>query len=852
MLRMNCYGFMAITVIVCLFTFSLSFKIIGADELYENDACKMSDGSDGTCRPSPMCEWFVTNVARKKLIPYRSVVRCGFNRDDEIICCPVVPMVKATTDNSLGSRDSARKSVIACRNFQSSAHLAIHIVGGEEADDGETPFIAALGYEGNDVGPSGYSWECGASLISYRFLLTAAHCIKPHYRPVIARMGTLKLEHSEHPDGIQDSKLKAFISHPEYTGKSKYNDIALIEVATPFKYDDNVKRACLHTATQDLPPSQTLTASGWGLTNTDESRSNVLLKVQLKSVPIDKCDKDYRAQLGSYGGKLSAGVTRTQYCAIGTRTKDGRIGDTCQGDSGGPLHYSKDDRFHLVGVTSFGLGCGGAASIYTRVAAFVDWIEPIVWPNSAQLPDPVEQRRAPPNNIEAYYLNTKSDASLLFLLSLRLFVLPRRSRTCILVEKRKTATGFVRKSVGLGLDWNCREYLKKFFSSHFTVNRKWKTDPEVEKPIIQTMTFARSLRLHLVAVLIATHLLLVSSQQRFLDEDDECTLRDGTTGICTKVFDCAWYNETVFKQKQYNQRVGCTFYNNIEIICCKVEESEPLPVGARVELACNKLPTGGNRLIFHVIGGEEAEPGEFPFMAALGYANEATEIGYNYRCGASLIHERFLLTAAHCFNEGDSPIVARLGTIDLKGKLGVLVRIKKHYLHPEYKTGSRYNDIAVVELDRAVVGVEDVSPICLYNKLGDLPTSADMKAEGFGIANTEDLTTSDLLLTVGLATVPNNVCNETIARAGRLSGRIRKGILSSQLCAKGQKTKGQFGDTCQGDSGGPLQILEDGRYKLVGVTSIGFGCGSELPGLYTRVAHYIEWIEETVWSRSNV
>jgi secreted trypsin-like serine protease len=57
---------------------------------------------------------------------------------------------------------------------------------------------------------------------------------------------------------------------------------------------------------------------------------------------------------------------------------------------------------------------------------------------------------------------------------------------------------------------------------------------------------------------------------------------------------------------------------------------------------------------FNILGGTQAEDGEFPYMVALGYESEdedgnSTKV-IEYNCGGTLISSQYVLTAAHCVN----------------------------------------------------------------------------------------------------------------------------------------------------------------------------------------------------------
>lgn len=69
----------------------------------------------------------------------------------------------------------------------------------------------------------------------------------------------------------------------------------------------------------------------------------------------------------------------------------------------------------------------------------------------------------------------------------------------------------------------------------------------------------------------------------------------------------------------------------------------------------------------------------------------------------------------------------------------------------------------------------------------------------------------------------------------------------SMMCAGGEDR-----DACQGDSGGPLRCVVDGKSYLAGLVSWGIGCATEgVPGGYTNVANYHEWILDTVRKAEN-
>lgn len=103
--------------------------------------------------------------------------------------------------------------------------------------------------------------------------------------------------------------------------------------------------------------------------------------------------------------------------------------------------------------------------------------------------------------------------------------------------------------------------------------------------------------------------------------------------------------------------------------------------------------------------------------------------------------------------------------------------------------------------------------------------------------------------------MPLSQCNTTLLQYNRRANQkpLRDGINESQYCAHDADAKGTK-DTCEGDSGGPLQVFPPYSTipKIVGIVSFGVACGSPYPSVYTRVAHYLDWIEANVWPNDEI
>ncbi|XP_046737891.1 uncharacterized protein LOC124406501 [Diprion similis] len=759
--------------------------------------------------------------------------------------------------SGLGGDDEERVRNCTCECGISNQEN--RIVGGRPTGPNKYPWVVRIVYD--------EQFHCGASLLTNDYVLTAAHCVRNLKKSKI-RVVLGDYDQYVTTDGVAVMRaVSAVIRHRNFDTNSYNHDVALLRLRRPVKFTKTVRPICLPNLGSD-PAGKLGTVVGWGRTSEGGTLPGQANEVQVPILSLNQCRQmKYRATR----------ITNNMLCA-GRGSQD-----SCQGDSGGPLLVPNGDKYEIVGIVSWGVGCGrpGYPGVYTRVARYLNWIESNMkgrcicgpfscwnlhfkhtkWKKTKNVyaidhKNITRIKMAKQQNAQFIEIQTS-----IALRKMQNFHLTQRTGLFKYIMARPLPV-FVQgdKSACTVYQFNeirIYESKSKYVSNHTTINMIavmgfneyphnsensesviWRTNMNEESWLVQlavsdsdrpfledadTRTVERQVPvLFSSGILNTTRTSSVWAKRYYGELPGALTLRMSnvlTLYYLAVVTVVLLANVHQTQEKQIAFNQGKNFFG---FFGNKPPESEDAP--EKCHCTCGLRNEEGR-----IVGGQTTKNNEFPWVARLSYLSK-------FYCGGTLINDRYVLTAAHCV-KGFMwfMIKVTLGEHDRcdegnKPETKFVLRA----VSGEFSFLNFDNDICLLRLNERVPFSNTIRPICLPTVKDKDYVNTKAIAAGWGTLQ-EDGKPSCLLQEVEVPVMSLTDCRNTSYNPRMISDNM--------LCAgyrKGQR------DSCQGDSGGPLVAeREDKRYEQIGVVSWGNGCARPgYPGVYTRITRYLDWILE--------
>ncbi|KAL3276738.1 hypothetical protein HHI36_012108 [Cryptolaemus montrouzieri] len=272
-------------------------------EFLNEEQCQTPNGDTGECISIYSCQILLTTVRSRdpQQTQFLRDSNCGFDTHP-LVCCGRYSSYhreSSTNRNSLGNRDTTqnhntglsndrnnnrgqeqnkRKNSVLLSRSSCGTQTPDKILGGQATAPDEFPWMALLQYHRKN-GETPFS--CGGSLISDRYVLTAAHCVTGAILTAVGRLYSVRLgewdlttdRDCQTQFGFQscneppvDILVEDSFAHPSYSDKNQNRpaDIALVKLRDRAQLSSFIRPICLPSSTDRSEPGNQLFVAGWG------------------------------------------------------------------------------------------------------------------------------------------------------------------------------------------------------------------------------------------------------------------------------------------------------------------------------------------------------------------------------------------------------------------------------------------------------------------------------------------------------------------------------------------------------------------------------------------------------------